>query len=167
MLFRSALFDLAAERERLEGLGLSQEVVRIIQGARAYSIRACYSAMWAAFQKWCTERGCDPISCSLPRVLSFLPTLMEGGLAFSTVKTYAAAVSSCHEGFGDKTVFSHPLMKCFLKGEKRERPVTRSLTLQWDLTLVLRALAKAPFEPLDRVPLKFVSASFAAGPDVS
>ena len=84
---------------------------------------------------------------------------MERGLAFSTVKTYAAAVSSCHEGFGDKTVFSHPLMKRFLKGVRRERPVTRSLTPQWDLTLVL--LVKAPFEPLDRVPLKFVSAKTA------
>ena len=94
-------------------------------------------------------------------MLSFLQTLMERGLAFSTVKTYAAAISSCHEGFGDKTVFSHPLMKRFLKGVRRERPVTRSLTPQWDLTLVLHALVKAPFEPLDRMPLKFVSAKTA------
>ena len=49
----------------------------------------------------------------------------------------------------------------FLKGVRRERPVTCSLTPQWDLTLVLRALAKAPFEPLDRVPLKFGSAKTA------
>ena len=85
---RPALVGLAAERERLEGLGLFQEVVRTIQGARADSTRACYSAKWAAFQKWCTERGCDPISCPLPSELSFLQTLMERGLAFSTVKTY-------------------------------------------------------------------------------
>ena len=39
--------------------------------------------------------------------------------------------------------------------------MTRSLTPQWDLTLVLRILVKAPFEPLDRVPLKFVSAKTA------
>ena len=39
--------------------------------------------------------------------------------------------------------------------------MTRSLTPQWDLTLVLRALVKAPFEPLDPVPLKFVSAKTA------
>ena len=94
---RPALVGLAAECEHLEGLGLSQEVVRTIQGARADSTRACYSAKWAAFQKWCTERGCDPISCP------FLQTLMERGLAFSTVKTYTAAVSSCHEGFGDNS----------------------------------------------------------------
>ena len=119
---RPALVGLVAERERLEGLGLSQEVVRTIQGARADSTRACYSAKWAAFQKWCTERGCDPISCPLLRVLSFL---------------------------------------CFLKGVRRERPVTRSLTPQWDLTLVLCALVKVAFEPLDWVPLKFVSAKTA------
>ena len=39
--------------------------------------------------------------------------------------------------------------------------MTRFLTPQWDLTLVLRTLVKAPFEPLDRVPLKFVSAETA------
>ena len=52
-------------------------------------------------------------------------------------------------------------MKCFLNIVRRERPVTCSLTPQWDLTLVLRAMGKAPFEHLDRVPLKFVSAKTA------
>ena len=34
---------------------------------------------------------------------------------------YAAAISSCHEGFGDRSVFSHPLMKRFLRGVRRHR----------------------------------------------
>ena len=33
-----------------------------------------------------------------------------------------------------------------------------TLAPQWDLALVLRALSKAPFEPLDQVPLKLLSA---------
>ena len=100
----------------------------------------------------------DPTACPLPHVLSFLQLvdwLVDRNLAFSTVKTYAAAISSCHEGFGDRSVFSHPLMKRFLRGVWRHRPVSRSLAPQWDLALVLLALVKAPFEPLDQVPLKF------------
>ena len=148
---------LAAERERLERLGLSQDVVRTIQGARAASTRASYTAKWAAFQRWCLEKNLDPTTCPLTYVLSFLQTLVDRNLAFSTVKTYAAAVSSCHEGFGDRSVFSHPLLKRFLRGVRRTRPVSRSLAPQWDLALVLRTLIKAPFEPLDQVPLKFLS----------
>ena len=40
----------------------------------------------------------------------------------------------------------------------RLRPVSRTLAHQWDLALVLRALSKAPFEPLEQVPLKLLSA---------
>ena len=87
--------------------------------------------------------------------------MVDRNLAFSTVKTYAAAISSCHEGFGDRSVFSHPLMKRFLRGVWRHRPVSRSLAPQWDLALVLRALIKAPFKPLDQVPLKFLAAKTA------
>ena len=40
---------------------------------------------------------------------------------------------------------------------QRSRPVVRSLTPQWDLSLVLAALALAPFEPLDGDALRFLS----------
>ena len=90
-----------------------------------------------------------------------LLNMVERNLAFSAVKTYAAAISSCHEGLGDRSVFCHPLMKRFLRGVRRHRPVSRSLAPQWDLALVLRMLIKAPFEPLDQVPLKFLSAKTA------
>ena len=41
----------------------------------------------------------------------------------------------------------------FMRGVWRLRPVSRALAPQWDLALVLRALSKALFEPLDQVPL--------------
>lgn len=65
----------------------------------------------------------------LPRLLSFLQLLIDRGWAFSTVKTYAAAISACHEGFGDRSVFSQPLTKRFLKGVRRDRPISHFLLL--------------------------------------
>ncbi|XP_033932401.2 uncharacterized protein [Pseudochaenichthys georgianus] len=155
---RPALMGMAPEREHLESWGLSQDVIRTIQGARAASTRASYTAKWAAFQRWCVGRSLDPIMCPLPHVLSFLQLLLDRNLAFSTIKVYAAAISSCHVGFGAGTVFSHPLTKRFLQGVRRLRPVSRALAPQWDLALVLRALSKAPFEPLEQVPLNMLSA---------
>lgn len=148
---------LAPERERLERLGLPPNVVRTIQGARAPSTTASYRAKWAAFQHWCLERDTDPVSCSLSHVLSFLQLLVDRNLALSTVKSYAAAISSCHEGFGERSVFAHPLVKRFLRGVRRQRPVTRPLAPQWDLPLVLRALGNPPFEPLPQTSLRLLS----------
>lgn len=41
---RSAPLDLAAKREHLERMGLSQDMVRTIQGARAASTTASYTS---------------------------------------------------------------------------------------------------------------------------
>ncbi|KAJ7983513.1 hypothetical protein DPEC_G00377300 [Dallia pectoralis] len=52
----------------------------------------------------------------LARILSFLQYLLDKRRSASTIKGYAAAISACHEGFGNKTVFSHSLVKAFLTG---------------------------------------------------
>nr|XP_054593874.1 uncharacterized protein LOC129160835 [Nothobranchius furzeri] len=135
---RPTAVGLVAERSRLEVSGLPHDVVATIQSAQAPSTVTSYAAKWAAFQNWCTERNVQALSCQLADVLSFLQILMDRGLAFSTVKTYAAAISSCHQGFGDRSVINHPLTKRFLKGVRRNRPVSRPLFPQWDLTVVLR-----------------------------
>lgn len=135
---------LATEQERLERLGLPPGVVRTIQGARALSTNASYSAKWSAFQHWCVERDMDPTSCRLPLVLTFLKLLVDRCLALSNDKTYAAAISSLHEGVGERLLFVHLLVKHFSKGVRRQRPLTRPMAPQWDLPLVLYALGNLP-----------------------
>ena len=83
----------------------------------------------------------------------------EGGAigALPTVKVYAAAISSCHEGFGGRSAFSQPLMLRFLRGVRGLRPVVHASAPQWDLPLVLEALVTEPFEPLELSSLKALS----------
>ena len=80
-------------------------------------------------------------------MLAFLQYLLEKGLAFSTLKVYAAAVSAGHAGIDGVPVFSHPLVKRSLGGARRVRPAARVLTYilqsmvltpRWDLPTVLR-----------------------------
>lgn len=99
----------------LESIGLPPAVVRTIQYARAQSTTASYAAKWSAFQRWCMEKGTAPTTCPVVEVLTFLQTLVERNLALSTVKAYAAAISSCHEGFGERTVCT-PTGKTFSQG---------------------------------------------------
>ncbi|MEQ2227352.1 hypothetical protein ILYODFUR_036855 [Ilyodon furcidens] len=69
---RTASLGLAAERERLERLGLPHDVVRSIQGARAASTTASYASKWAAFQRWCAEKGVEPFFMSI-RLRAVIP----------------------------------------------------------------------------------------------
>jgi len=85
--------------------------------------------------------------------VSFLQLLVDRGLAHSTVKMYAAAISSCHEGFGGRSAFSQPMSR-FLQGVRRLRPVVHVSTPQWDLPLVLKALASGQIEHLELSSLK-------------
>ena len=82
----------------------------------------------------------EPLSCELGSILSYLQLLVDRGLAHSTVKVYAAAISSCHEGFNGRSAFSHPLMSRFLQAVRRLRPVVHTSAPQWDLPLVFEAL---------------------------
>lgn len=95
-------------------------MVHTVQTVRAGSTTSCYKAKWLGFQRWCIEKEMDPITCSVGSNLSFLQGLMEKGLSHSTIKVYAAAISSCHEGFGDRPIFTHPLVKRFLQGVRRQ-----------------------------------------------
>lgn len=137
--------------------GLTEQVVKTIQAARAGSTIACYRTKWLGFQHWCEGRDADPLTCSVGDILSFLQLLVDRGLSHATVKVYAAAISSCHEGLGGGPVFAHPLVKRFLQGVRRLRPATRTSVPQWELPLVLEALTRDPYEPLDRSSLKALS----------
>ena len=148
---------LARERLNLTTAGLPQSVIATIQSARAPSTRSAYGGKWCAFEDWCVKAGIVAFQSPIPAILTFLQELLDRGLAFSTVKVYLAAISACHIGFGDKTAGQHPLVCQFMKGARRLRPVSRSLTAPWDLSVVLDALSRPPFEPLQQVELKVLS----------
>lgn len=154
---RPATEGLAPERDRLERRGLSDSVIRTIQGSRASSTYRTYASRWNVFSQWCVTENVDPVCCQVESVLSFLQFMFDKQRSPATIKVFAAAISACHEGFGRDTVFSHPLVKRFLLGTRRLRPVARATLPQWDLTLVLEALCETPFEPLNQIPLKMLS----------
>lgn len=97
------------------------------------------------------ERDVDPMSRFLSFGWTFPQLLVNKDVASFTVKTYTSAMSSGHEGFGERSVFNHPLVKCFIKGVMRQRPVVCYLGPQWDLSLVLCTLRELPLKPLDQI----------------
>jgi len=92
--------------ERLKGKGSSRFSYQYDSECPCAFHSFPYTAKWGALPKWCGSIGVTPSLCEVGDVLS---------LAFSTMKVYAAAVSTGHIGYG-VAVFSLPLVKRLLRG---------------------------------------------------
>lgn len=78
---------------------------------------------------------------------------MEKGLSVSTLRVQIAALSL----FTERRLAEDPLVKRFLSARSRHAPRVIKHVPPWDLSLVLNALTRAPFEPLHEAYLKIIS----------
>lgn len=128
-----------------------------ILSARASSTRLQYDNRWKLFSTWCQSRGDDPVHCPVPTILEFLQSLLDKGRSPSTLKVYVAAISCHHARVDGFTVGSHSLVSLFLRGARRLKPPKFHRVPSWDLNIVLDALGRPPFEPLEQADLKWLS----------
>ena len=72
-----------------------------------------------------------------------------------TIKGYRSAISSTISSCGSRTEFAHSAeLASLIRSFQLERPPRRKVAPQWNLSLVLQALLKPPFEPIARCDLK-------------
>ncbi len=62
-----------------------------------------------------------------------------------------AAIAAFHTPLGGQAVGRHSLVTCFLRGALRLSPQVQSRVPTWDLAVVLEALCKTPFEPIEEI----------------
>lgn len=72
-----------------------------------------------------------------------------------------AAIVACHCTVGGMSLRKHDLIVRFLRGAQRLNPPRFLLIPSWDLTLVLQALQRYLFEPLQSVELSPLSIKMA------
>ncbi len=147
----------APEGAQLIASGLSTEVVETILQSRAPSMRKSYTAKWHLFTSWCHSHQLDPVVCPIGSVLEFLQDRFASGLSSSTLNVYVAAIAAHHAPVGEQSLGRNPLVTRFLRGTRRLRPPVRPRMPTWDLAVVLEALSKATFEPLEEVPWRFLT----------
>ena len=88
----------------------------------------------------------------------FLLSLFNEGRQIATIRGYRSAIASIHEGFSDgSSVSSSEDLTKLVKGMFLRRPTVRTLHPPWNLTAILEALAKPPFEPLGQASLRHVT----------
>ncbi|KAI2646418.1 Ribose import ATP-binding protein RbsA [Labeo rohita] len=147
----------ASEGAHLLASGLSTEVVETILQSRAPSTRKLYALKWKLFTSWCGHRQQDPVNCPVGSVLEFLQSRLSAGLSHSTLKVYVAAIAAYHAPLGGLSVGRDPLVTRFLRGALRLRPPVRPRVPTWDLSVVLEALCRAPFEPIEEISDRFLT----------
>ncbi len=136
---------------------LSANVVETILSARAPSTRRSYAFKWHIFKNWCKAHHVDPIHCQVVSVLEFLQEKLSSGTCPGTLKVYVAAISACHVMIDGVSVGKCPLVARFIRGATRIRSPTRATVPSWDLAIVLEGLVCTPFEPLESVPVRFLT----------
>ncbi|KAL0168374.1 hypothetical protein M9458_036596, partial [Cirrhinus mrigala] len=141
----------ASEGAHLLAFGLSTKVVETILQSRAPSTRKLYALKWRLFTSWCGHHLQDLVSCPVGTVLEFLQDRFSAGLTHSTLKVYVAAISAYHAPLGGLSVGKNPLITRFLRGALRLRPPARPCVPSWDLSVVLEALCRPPFEPIEDI----------------
>ncbi len=72
-----------------------------------------------------------------------------------------SAIAAHHDAVDGRSLGKHDLIVRFLRGARRLNPPRSPLMPSWDLSIVLAGLQRGPFEPLDSVELKFLSAKTA------
>ena len=143
--------------------GFSANVAVTAARARRESTRRVYGSRLRHYQRWCVDRGVDPVKTPLMEEAEFLENLRTirhkgNPLAPSTFAGYRSAIAAIHQGFPDgSTVSSNTDLSTLLKGIFVIAARPRTLRETWDLPTVLKYLAGPPFEPLHVAPLKSVA----------
>ena len=158
---------MASVRKSFVDRGFSANVADTAARARRESTRRVYGSRLKHYQRWCVDRGVDPVKAPLTEVAEFLENLRTvrhkgNPLAPSTFAGYRSAIAAIHQGFLDgSTVSSNTDLSTLLKGIFVVTAKPRTLKETWDLPTVLRYLAGPPFEPLATAPLKSVAVKTA------
>jgi len=147
----------ALVEQRLRDQGFSQSVSsRIAQSNRRSSL-AVYESKWRIFDGWCRERQVDPITASVARIADFLADKFQEGKAYSTLAGYRTAIAKTLSHFRAEDLGQNAQLSALLRNFEQSSVGRQPRRVEWDLSVVLNALSKSPFEPMGTAHLKLVT----------
>ena len=150
---------LEAVKRSLTERGFSQTAAYQISRGRRQSSRAVYDSKWRIFSGWCAGQSVDPFQVTIPQLADFFVFLFQvKHLNPRTIKGYRSAISSTISACGSRTELSYSQeLSSLIRSFQLERPLQRKVAPQWNLSLVLQALTKPPFEPIAKCELKYLT----------
>jgi site-specific recombinase XerD len=81
-------------RTQVESLGLSSSAVKVIMALWRKGTKVQYQTYLTKWIKWCTDKGCNPLTASISAAIDFLANLYDLGYSYSSINTARSALSS-------------------------------------------------------------------------
>ena len=154
----SSASRLGIVKQSLRDRQFSSDVAVHVSKARRESTVKVYDAKWQIFRRWADQRKIDPIQATPQIVADFLTFLFSvKKCQVSTIKGYRSTISNTLKYKTGYDFGSHPVLSELIKSFAIQRPVDQPLAPKWDLAFVLTHMCKAPFEPLDKASLFYLS----------
>ena len=139
-------------KESLESF--SEQVAERIKAPQRPSSRRLYESRWSIFELWCQQSQVVSSEPTISKIADFLNYLFTvKNLKPATIAGYRTAIADHLGHFGQEVSKSLDLNR-LISSFYRDKPSANRGIPSWDLSLVLLALTKAPFEPLKDASLK-------------
>jgi integrase len=99
--------------------GDAQRIASAIEAELAPGTRGMYSNGWRQWERWCRERGINPLPAAPEALAAFLAERAESGLTFGTLDGYCSGIAYRHhqEGLSDPT--AHVVVRRVRRGLRR------------------------------------------------
>ena len=138
------------------------DVAKVMADPHRASSAELYDSRWNKYVEWCVVKmlwkHTDVPSKSTERQVSeFLKTLGDKGYKHSTLKGYLTAISKVVLLYTDVNLATSKSLSDLITGLCKNHTVSADRVPEWDLSLVLAALKKPPFEPFATCDLKFAT----------
>ncbi len=127
-------------RSHLRHAGISGDAASLILASWRKGTEKQYSAAWRVWDRWCSQRSCNPVSTSIANVCAFLTQLYNDGLLYSTINTHRSAISMTHVPVDGVRVGAHYLVCRLMKGIFNQRPPVPRYVFTWPVGQVMRYL---------------------------
>ena len=127
-------------REALQGFGLSNSAVALIQECWRPGTRVQYDSLLRGWKGFCSTREINPVSPSIFDVIAYLTSMYDRGLQYNTIAAAKSVLSGILHIPGVHSITSHPLIIRLLKGMFHVRPPKPRYEYIWDTDLVLTFL---------------------------
>ena len=117
-----------------------------------------YKSKWKIFLKWANLKESEIDKISIPMIAKFLHHLFEDlALEVITIDGYKTAITNQLKNVSSLDIANDANLKDLIKSFYRDRPRNMRTLPHWDLSVVLHALSKPPYEPLHEAELKWLT----------
>ncbi len=148
----------APEGAQLIASGLPAEVVETILQSRAPSTRKVYALKWKFFTSWCRARQQDLLTAQWYSLEYLQARTLCRGIPLHSEGACGGIIGLPLHRSMETTVGKHPLCDTLPSAVRlRMRPPVRSRVPTWDLAVVIEALCKPLFEPIEEIQIVIFS----------